>query len=115
MSKETIKELINQGFTVEEALELIKPKEEEKEEALEEATEVEETKEDKESFNQAISSLTEAFNTKIEELNQKLETTLKSQQAINTRTSNIEVNEKKAEDFLGQWLNNGYEINNKEE
>ena len=120
MNKEIIKDLINQGFTVQEALDLVKPVEEVKEASTEETKEdnIEETKEastvsqDNNAFLEAISKLTESFNDKINELNNKLDTTIKTQQAINTKTSNITLNEKKAEDFLGQWLNEGYDINN---
>ena len=105
MNKEIIKKLISQGFTVEEALDLVKPEETKTEEAKPE-----------ESFKEVISSLIDNFNNQVKELNNKLDTSIKTQQAINAKTSNIEINEKKAEDFLGQWLNNGHVINdNKEE
>ena len=120
MNKEIIKKLISQGFTVEEALDLVKPEETKTEEAKTEEVTPEETKTEEakpeESFKEVISSLIDNFNNQVKELNHKLDTSIKTQQAINAKTSNIEINEKKAEDFLGQWLNNGHVINdNKEE
>ena len=119
MSKEIIKKLISQGFTVEEALELVKPEEAKPEETKTEEAKPEETKTEEakpeESFKEVISSLIDNFNNQVKELNNKLDTSIKTQQAINAKTSNIEINEKKAEDFLGQWLNNGHVIDNKEE
>ena len=117
MNKEIIKKLISQGFTVEEALDLVKPEEVKSEETKTEEAKPEETKTEEpkpeESFKNVINGLIENFN---KQLNNKLDTSIKTQQAINAKTSNIEINEKKAEDFLGQWLNNGHVINdNKEE
>lgn len=118
MSKEIIKDLISHGFTVQEALEIVKEVPTlEPEEQNEPQVEPEENKKQvPEDFKEVINGLVESFNKQVKELNNKLDTSIKTKQAINAKTSNMEINEKKAEDFLGQWLNNGHVINdNKEE